>query len=254
MDRCDVVLHLGDTYYSGADDEITGRLVGDWPTRDGRTVNRSLNGNHEMYSGGQGYFRALNTFFNQPASCLAMQNSKWILACLDTAYVDFDMDGAQVNWLESIVAAAGTRKLILFSHHQPFSQLDAQGPKLQVALAGLLNQQRIHAWFWGHEHRLVLYEPHPKWGLKGRCVGNGGFPGFRDNLTSTPSTVYQWVSLPPAPHAPAAKVLDGPNFWIPEDPMRYSPHGFLTLDFVDDKVFETYYVPNKIAVSARMQL
>jgi hypothetical protein len=254
LDRCDLVLHLGDTYYSGADDEVGERLVGDWPVRGGGTVNRSLNGNHEMYSGGQGYFKALGTFFKQPASCFAMQNSKWILACLDTAYIDFDMDQTQVAWLKSIVATAGARRLILFSHHQPFSQLDSQGPKLQVALADLLNQQRIYAWFWGHEHRLVLYEPHPKWGFKGRCVGNGGFPAFRDNLTSTPSHIYQWISLQTAPHAPAARLLDGPNFWIPKDPMRYSPHGFLTLEFDGDKVWETYHVPNRLAVTPRMQL
>jgi Calcineurin-like phosphoesterase len=254
LDRCDVALHLGDTYYSGSDDEIHDRLVGDWPHRNGTTINRSLNGNHEMYSGGQGYFTALAGFFHQSASCFAMQNSKWILACLDTAYQDFDIDDNQVAWLNSIVAAAGARKLILFSHHQPFSQLDLQGPKIQVALHELLNNQRIHAWFWGHEHRLVLYEPHTKWGFKGRCVGNGGFPAFRDDLTATPSEVYEWVIMKTAPHAPAAKLLDGPNFWIPEDPMRYSPHGFLTLDFDGDKVWETYYTPDKIAVSERMQL
>jgi hypothetical protein len=254
LDRCDVVLHLGDTYYSGADDEIHGRLVGDWPIRDSNTKNRSLNGNHEMYSGGKGYFTALTGFFQQSASCFAMQNANWILACLDTAYVDFDLDDNQVAWLEGIVAAAGNRKLILFSHHQPFSQLDSQGPNLQVALDNLLNKQRIHAWFWGHEHRLILYEPHSHWGFKGRCVGNGGFPGFRDQLTPTPSDVYQWISMKPAPHAPAAKLLDGPNFWISDDPMRYSPHGFLTLDFEGDKVFETYYTPDKVAVTPRMQL
>src|SRR5206468_3127056 len=47
MDRCDVVLHLGDTYYSGANDEVSKRLVNDWPQRDKKTVNRALNGNHE---------------------------------------------------------------------------------------------------------------------------------------------------------------------------------------------------------------
>jgi hypothetical protein len=121
LDHCDVVLHLGDTYYSGSDDEIRERLVGDWPVRSDSAVNRTLNGNHEMYSGGMGYFNALSSFFNQPASCFAMQNANWVLVCLDTAYVDFDLDPAQVTWLESIVAAAGDRKLILFSHHQPFS-------------------------------------------------------------------------------------------------------------------------------------
>jgi hypothetical protein len=254
LDRCDVALHLGDTYYSGADDEIEGRLVGDWPVRDAKTVSRSLNGNHEMYSGGSGYFNALRNFFKQSASCFAMQTSRWILVCLDTAYVDFDLDARQVAWLNSLLNAAGSRKLILFSHHQPFSLLDAQGPKLQVALAELLNKQRIHAWFWGHEHRLVLYDPHPTWGFKGRCVGNGGFPAFRDNLTSTPSQTYQWISVPAGGHAPGGKIFDGPNFWIPEDPMRYSPHGFLTLDFDGASVWETYYVPNKIAVTPRTRL
>src|SRR5216684_4276495 len=155
LTRCDVALHLGDTYYSGADDEIERRLVGDWPLR-ANTVNRALNGNHEMYSGGVGYFRALAGFFKQPASCFAMQNANWILVGLDTAYKDFDLAPDQVAWLKRIVAAAGPqRKLILFSHHQPFSQLDDQGPNLQVALTDLLEQTRITAWFWGHEHRLV---------------------------------------------------------------------------------------------------
>jgi hypothetical protein len=248
LDRCDVVLHLGDTYYSGEDDEIRDRLVGAWPKRPAGALNRALNGNHEMYSGGQGYFAALRDFFQQPASCFALQNSKWILVCLDTAYKDYDLDEKQVAWVKSIVNAAGSRKLILFSHHQPFSQLDAQGPNLQVALAGLLNTQRIHAWFWGHEHRLVLYDPHPTWGFKGRCIGHGGFPAFRDDLPGARGKLYQWLTLPAQPQAPRAQLFDGPNFWIPEDVEAFSPHGYVVLDFDGDKVWETYRVPNNIGV------
>src|SRR5581483_5639821 len=59
LDRCEVVLHLGDTYYSGEDDEIRDRLIAGWPKRPAGTLNRALNGNHEMYSGGKGYFQAL---------------------------------------------------------------------------------------------------------------------------------------------------------------------------------------------------
>ena len=248
LDRCDVVLHVGDTYYSGEEDEVHARLVGDWPKRPAGTLNRSLNGNHEMYSGGKGYFQALGDFFHQPASCFAMQNANWILVCLDTSYKDFDLDPKQVAWLEATVAAAGTRKLILFSHHQPFSQLDDQGPKLQVALATLLKQQRIHAWFWGHEHRLVLYDPHPVWGFKGRCIGHGGFPNFRDDLPGVGGNVYQWLTLAPQPFAPRAQLLDGPNFWIPQDPMRFSPHGYVFLQFDGDSVSETYRTPDNIGL------
>jgi hypothetical protein len=248
LNRCDVVLHLGDTYYSGEQSEIHDRLVGDWPKRSAPTLNRTLNGNHEMYSGGQGYFQALGDFFHQPASCFAMQNSHWILVCLDTAYIDFDLDAQQVAWLTAIVNSAGTRKLILFSHHQPFSQLDDQGPKLQVALAELLKQQRIHAWFWGHEHRLVLYDPHPLWGLKGRCIGNAGFPAFRDDLPDAHGNIYQWLTLPALPHVPQARLLDGPNFWITQDPEGFSPHGYVFLQFDGDTVSETYRTPNNIGL------
>jgi len=254
LDRCDVVLHLGDTYYSGEEDEIRDRLIAPWPKRPAGTINRALNGNHEMYSGGKAYFAALSSFFNQPASCFAMQNSNWILVCLDTSYKDFDLDEQQVAWVKSIVNAAGTRKLILFSHHQPFSQLDDQGPKLQVALADLLNTQRIHAWFWGHEHRLVLYDAHHTWGFKGRCIGNGGFPGFRDDLPDAHGDIYQWLILPPAPQAPGAKLLDGPNFWVTQDTPGFSPHGYVVLDFDGDAVWETYRVPNNIAMAPRLQL
>jgi len=254
LTRCDVILHLGDTYYSGADDEIQRRLVGDWPMRGGSTINRTLNGNHEMYSGGIGYFNALQTFFHQSASCFAMQNTNWLLVGLDTAYKDFDLDAAQVAWLKRIVAAAGSRKLLLCSHHQLFSQLDDQGPKLQVALADLLEQQRITAWFWGHEHRLVLYEPHSMWALKGRCVGHGGFPSFRDTSIGAKGNIYQWIKVPADPHAPAARVLDGPNFWVTQAPEQYSPNGFLFLEFNGPNAWETYRTPDNIAVSDRMPL
>ena len=256
LNRCDVALHLGDTYYSGADDEIRDRLVGDWPKVAAKTVSRILNGNHEMYSGGKGYFNALaQRPFLQLASAFAMQNKKWLLICLDTAYVDFDLDQAQVAWVESLLAGAREdQKVILFSHHQPYSQLDSQGPKIQTALADILNSQRIYAWFFGHEHRLVLYEPHTLWGVRARCVGNGGFPAFRDDLPGGSGQTTKWIGLPAKPGVPAAEVLDGPNPFITDDPQRYGPHGFLTLDFSGPNVFETYYSPDQQIVRKRTKL
>jgi predicted phosphodiesterase len=164
LPACDVVLHLGDTYYSGTKDEISDRLVATWPTRP-NAISRALNGNHEMYSGGIGYFNALTSFFKQSSSCVALQNTNWLLLGLDTSYEDFAISATQLAWINKMIAAAGTRKVILCSHHQPFSALDDQGPNLQTALGPLLDAGRIEAWFWGHEHRLVIYEPHPKWGV-----------------------------------------------------------------------------------------
>jgi hypothetical protein len=256
LGRCDVALHLGDTYYSGADDEVRTRLVGDWPKCGTKTVNRALNGNHEMYSGGQGYFQALAAApFKQSSSCFAMQNSDWLLICLDSAYVDFDLDKNQVDWATKLVAAADPRKVILLSHHQPFSQLDGQGENLQSKLHDLLNAGRIYAWFFGHEHRLVIYDPHRSWGVKGRLVGNGGFPEFRDHVEGCGGSQLHFVSLPEKSFAPAAVLLDGPNEYISENPDAYSPHGFALLEFEGKKAFETYFSPGGgTPIRARQEL
>jgi hypothetical protein len=248
MLRCDVVLHLGDTYYSGHDDEIAKRLIGDWPVRPG-TVNRTLNGNHEMYSGGAGYFAALQTFFGQSSSCIAMQNTHWLLLGLDTAYDDFTVAPDQVAWITRMIAKAGDRRVILFSHHQIFSALDVHSSKLQSALRPLLTSGRVTAWYWGHEHRLVVYDPWPLYGgLQGRCIGHGGFPSARDVAVGAGGNHYQWIRLKARPEAPAAQLLDGPNFWITAAPTQYSPHGYLLLECDGAHMWETYRTPDNIGL------
>jgi len=253
LPRCDVALHLGDTYYSGNEDEIKGRLIGSWPNR-ANTLNRSLNGNHEMYSGGEGYFSALASFFKQSSSCIALQNANWLILGLDTSYIDFDLDPAQVAWVKRMIAAAGARKVILCSHHQPFSALDDQGPNLQAKLLDVLESGKVAAWFWGHEHRLVVYEPHLTWGLKGRCIGFGGFPAYRDTELGAGGDVYKWIHMRARPHAPEALLLDGPNFWVTANPDQYSPHGYLFLELDGAKAWESYRTPDNIGLSERWQL
>ena len=54
--------------------------------------------------------------------------------------------------------------MILFSHHQPFSRLDKQGPNLQNTLADLFQKKAITAWYWGHEHNCIIYDKHPTFG------------------------------------------------------------------------------------------
>ncbi len=49
------VLHLGDVYYSGTQEEVEARFLALWPAVPS-AIRRGLNGNHEMYTGGHGYF------------------------------------------------------------------------------------------------------------------------------------------------------------------------------------------------------
>ena len=245
-----IAMHLGDTYYSGTNREIQERLVDAFPRIGSTAVRRTLNGNHEMYSGGAGYFDKALPFVDQHSSCFAYQNSKWLLVGLDTAYVDHNLDerdkyGAnrtnQVGWLNKVIEDAGPkRKVILFSHHQPFSQLDNQGPKIVAAMGDDL-LQRIHVWFWGHEHRCVIYETHKRFGFRGRCIGHGGFPAFRDQFSGSGDGTYRWVSLPENDDAPAAQVLDGPNKYIRGEENRYSPHGYVSLDIDGDECVESFF-------------
>jgi hypothetical protein len=250
-----MVLHLGDTYYAGSQAEVTERLIGDtWP-RVPQGVWRSLNGNHEMYWGGAPYFSALRNFFHQSASCFAVQNSKWLLIALDSSYVEGtveDQKTSQIAWLKGLLSQAGGKKVVLFSHHQPYSQLDRtkNSKKLQDPLRDILASGQIHAWYFGHEHRCVIYDQHPDWGVKGRCIGHGGFPSFRDSFqVETPANVHfywQRLSSREKDRVPAALVLDGPNEYMDrlDDRDSYSPHGYVTLDFNGDDCLETYYLPN----------
>lgn len=241
--KFDVVLHLGDTYYSGDDNEIKERLVAIWPNVAG-ALNRTLNGNHEMYTGGHAYFDVALNHFGQPASYFALQNDHWLLAGLDSAYADHDLAGNQVAWLDKLVAQAGDRKLVLFSHHQPYSLLDSQGPKLIDKLARYLNEKKIYAWYWGHEHHCVLYDPHPAWGLRGRCIGHGGFPYFREKVFGdTAPSKPTWFRLDTKNLVPGAYVLDGTNEFITGHEKEYGPHGYLTLEFDGKNLHETVVDP-----------
>jgi Calcineurin-like phosphoesterase len=231
----DLLLHLGDVYYSGTVDEVQERLVDLWPKTSGR-ISRTLNGNHEMYSGGYGYFDLALDSLQQPSSYFAFQNNHWLLIGLDTAYVDHDMDQKQVGWLNTVISGSGRRKVVLFSHQQLFSRLDHQGPKLQKALAALLKARLIKAWYWGHKHQCILYDSHTEYGLTARCLGNGGIPEPRkkevkDAITEKSLGDLAWKRLAKTDDSPSCLVLDGPNRFIEGEEQKFGPHGFMTLEF-----------------------
>ena len=78
-DGYSLLLHLGDIYYSGLPDEVTDRFLDLWPF-ESTAISRSLNGNHEMYTGGHAYFEELLPKLGQTSSYFAFQNDFWTLA------------------------------------------------------------------------------------------------------------------------------------------------------------------------------
>jgi hypothetical protein len=245
----DLLIHLGDVYYAGTAKEETNRFLNLWPNVSG-AQNFSLNSNHEMYSGGRGYFEVLlqdARFRNcQKSSCFSLSNEYFIFVGLDTAYKEHDLIDEELLWLKNLIDTAESRKIVLFSHHQPFSSLSGQGPKLQRKLSTLLQNGRIFAWYWGHEHRCVIYEKHDQWRMYGRCVGHSGFPEFRGIIPSLPNVPTQarcWRQINQKLYAPAAIVLDGPNIYITDDPEKYLPHGYMTLEVDGPSLVEHVHSP-----------
>jgi len=254
-DGYDLLLHLGDVYYSGLGPEVESRYLE--VLKDVKVAKRrALSGNHEMYTGGHGYFATLLPAYGQATSCFAMQNDNWLLVGLDTAYKqafggqEGVIDDPQVQWLGPILRQAGDRKVVLFTHHQPFTLLDNNhGGNLLAALSEFLETGRIVAWYWGHEHRCVRHDPHPKYKFQGRCVGHGGFPQKRVDLGNAPESTdfgSQWRYLPSPSNSdtPGGWVLDTANVYIAGLETAFGPHGFMRLEFNGDQLTEYVRAPD----------
>ena len=248
------LVHLGDVYYSGTRREVRRHFLDLWP-RVPNAINRACNSNHEMYSGGEGYFGETLLDFQQPSSTFLLENSHWVLAGLDTAYYDHDLDDDQVQWLDRAVSRLEGRRLVLFSHHQPFSLLASQGPQLQRKLANLLAAGTVHAWYWGHEHLLAIYERHPAWGMHGRCVGHSGFPYFRPHFGEAPRIALpegmEFRIMPTSGFVPGASILDGPNEYLGDRADKYGPNGYMRLELRGPTLHEVVIAPNGVVLWER---
>jgi hypothetical protein len=217
-------IHLGDVYYVGDGSEVAESFLGQkrdgsrftpvrWPS--GSRGSFSLLGNHEMFARGIAYFTRLlpelgltGDTAGQAASFFCLENAFWRVIALDTGYnsvgwpfFEFLSDPGcslpppLMDWLEKTVMPRDddARGIILLSHHQYYSAFDEAFPKAASQLSAMFKRPVL--WFWGHEHRMTIYDAFSvKEGLvaHGRCLGHGGMP----------------VDLPPAkPARPECPVL-----------------------------------------------
>jgi hypothetical protein len=186
------VIHLGDVYYAGRGFEYKGRLGSPWPVSPGaadRVGSWCLNGNHDMFAGGHDFFDFLkrDDRFRRQKGCsyFALENDDWLIFGLDTAYTidgfKGDLGGLatpQPDWIKKQVDRAPSKKIILLTHHQPFSAWEQDSPKLVAALDPLLKRSKpVEAWFWGHEHRCAVYAPSHNVSYPA-LIGHGGVPVY----------------------------------------------------------------------------
>jgi 3',5'-cyclic AMP phosphodiesterase CpdA len=249
----DVIIHLGDIYYSGTPDECHRNFAAIL----NRTFDRSrvpiynLAGNHDMYCGGVGYYGLLKTLNPpplpaQPASffCLRSADKKWQFIAMDTGRADRNpfnvtdvlvkIDSQEEAWLSARITEF-SGKTILLSHHQFFSafaqigparpdgSLTAYNPNLDATFnafvaAAQAGDGEIAAWFWGHEHTLTVYDSYRNL-AKGRCIGHGAIPVLAQDNDS-----------------PLKKIVDPPGLVsVPLGVVGHvHAHGFVILRFGHD--------------------
>jgi len=245
------VIHLGDVYYSGDAVEIELRVLADgmWPVTAAQAagdhvMSWSLNGNHDMYSGGWGYFDTLLAdprFVNQssapgkPTSFFRIRTPSWDLVGLDTSWQTDPLSLAKSGVLEDPQATVlgawaeqaeqDGRKLMLLSHHQLVTAYDHGdiATELPDKLAPLLARGQVAAWLWGHEHRCMGFTSAPGQPPFMRCIGHGGIPVLAsDAPTPAPGSWRETGSFE-------------------ENGDRWNNFGFAVLDFDGPAVSFTYF-------------
>lgn len=241
------VIHLGDVYYSGLPGEYKSHVLSCWPVSTDQAkvgaTSWSLNGNHDMYSGGFGYFQTLLTdprFAHQhsadgdPTSFFRLSSPSWDFIGLDTAWDSnvFSkgeiavLNSPQADFVVSVAAERPSKKLALLSHHQYVSTYSPGdiGAELGEKLAPVLRDGRVTAWWWGHEHRCIGFEPSGGVNFP-RCLGHGGVPEPQSN-----------AATPPAGPRIAWEERD---FFVSDDE-RWRRFGFAVLDLDGGRITARY--------------
>lgn len=187
----DVVIHLGDVYYSGTAFEQQNYFANPWNqilNLAARPIpTYALAGNHDMYCGGAPYYKLIDSL-GQPASYFCLRNDDWQFIAMDTGLHDSNpssagagatyLEDSEVAWLKDKVENAGSRRTILLSHHQLFTAYeDIDHSEVNLRLYSQVSSilPSVLLWLWGHEHSFVVYGSFMNL-TRGRCIGHGGFP------------------------------------------------------------------------------
>jgi hypothetical protein len=218
-------IHLGDVYYVGSMAEVGENFLGianpanqyrpcKWPPGSEGTF--ALNSNHEMYARGFGYFDGILPTLGlrgapngQRASYFCLENDHWRIVALDTGYhsiglpileyvcqPDCRLPEELVDWLRTVVQPRpdDPRGIVILSHHQYYSRFDICIPNAAQQLAEFFSRPVL--WFWGHEHRLAIYqEAQIGSGISafGRCIGHGGMPVDLDTPVKNADYITEFV-------------------------------------------------------------
>lgn len=234
-----ITMHLGDVYYAGLSGEESSNLLEVFPS--GSMYNFTLNSNHEMYDGANGYFNeALANQYIFPAqnghSYFAVKFLDWVIIGLDTAYFDNRsytyMDGElsdayQLDFINSL-GITPEQKILIFTHHNGLSidgntiNPPSSGTPLFDQLVSYLGDRCPDVWYYGHIHNGVVYSQNSpalqpyitEYGLRPmvRCMGHAAIPyGFGYQVSENTQNFDCYTSTPVPDPSPLQqnRILNG---------------------------------------------
>ncbi|WP_062262520.1 metallophosphoesterase family protein [Endozoicomonas arenosclerae] len=237
----DIVIHLGDVYFSGSKSEFAEHFLEflPEPDREGRPDFFSLNANHEMDGAGIGYFNVLKhpLFERQKQSShFVLEVNGWTLLGLDSAY---NADGIQYTtgrirdkFQSELLSASQHKahKLILLSHHNPLSPDGTRTTPLWEDAYHALGNNAPQYWYFGHQHIGMAYSAQSalgKLGVNARCAGHGGIPTARGSMYFNQNKMLETIDS------------------YSNEPDAYRPHhiqnGFMIITVRDSHIEEAYF-------------
>ena len=216
----DYLIHLGDVYYAGTElrlppFEEQQNFLNLWPKLPEKH-SFTLNSNHEMYGGANGYFNIAlgrcpkkdTPFSHQKGtSYFALSFGDWVIVGLDAAYHDpssLYMQGGlgdqkkyphQYSFLKQVTTNA--KKVLLLTHQTGMNTKGDTALQLWQDISGIIKPD---LWYWGHEHLGVVYNEQSYLGkhqVKARCVGHSAIP-FGDAWELPEQDGVEWYAHTPA--------------------------------------------------------
>ena len=211
----------------------------------------NLAGNHDYYCMGKGFFEMMpglpqalgyDSDYLQEASYfqLKLEGDDWQFLAMDTGRNDYSvvnavnpdvtgpiLEPSEVTWHQNKMHTF-PGKTILLSHHQLFSANTTinggTSPSKTYFVNGHLYnyfspffKDKVHAWFWGHEHNLVGFQDGQLGLSKGRLVGNGGYQS-NESFDHPDKINYPQIRV-------------NPGFKVKRDSEEYLYHAACVIDF-----------------------
>lgn len=217
----DITIHLGDVYYSGLKHEETRNLLPDFPTGNS-SYNFTLNSNHEIYDGAEGYFEVAlaNELFKyqQQKSYFAINFKNWVIIGLDSSFYDtsfMEMKGAltdgtntyQQDFIKSLNISPD-QQILLLTHHTGlnYDGTEINNPLVSQVYTALGNIYPDY-WYYGHTHNGFVYNAKSAIGASQyqtrsktyprlRCVGHGSIPYGKADISSSNNGLDYYVQTP----------------------------------------------------------